>query len=226
MPKLLLAAVAALFASTAAAQMYRWVDKDGKVHYTDTPPPATAAKQVEKRTSTPSVVQSTTPYAVQEAAKKFPAVLYTHSSCKDPCAAARDLLAKRGVPFREIAVTDEKTRAELKKASGGEEVPVLTLGTRPTVGFETETWQSALDGAGYPRNAAPLAAQKAGAAKGEPAAAAKPDAPAAPSDAGKAEAPAQSAAAKPAAPAPGGRYAPLPADPKAPPPAAGAYAPK
>src|SRR4051812_41960190 len=28
--------------STASAQMYKWVDKDGKTHYTDTPPPAEA----------------------------------------------------------------------------------------------------------------------------------------------------------------------------------------
>jgi hypothetical protein len=30
-----------------AAQMYKWVDKDGKVHYTQTPPPSTAAASVK-----------------------------------------------------------------------------------------------------------------------------------------------------------------------------------
>ena len=47
-------AVAAMFvAATAGAQMYRWVDKDGKVHYTDTPPPA-ASKSVQKRATAPA----------------------------------------------------------------------------------------------------------------------------------------------------------------------------
>ena len=48
MRRLAIAVAAMLVAATAGAQMYRWVDKDGKVHYTDTPPPA-AAKSAEKR---------------------------------------------------------------------------------------------------------------------------------------------------------------------------------
>ena len=48
MKKLAIAVAAMLVAATASAQMYRWVDKDGKVYYTDTPPPA-AAKSVQKR---------------------------------------------------------------------------------------------------------------------------------------------------------------------------------
>ena len=33
-------------AGSAGAQMYKWVDKDGKVRYGDTPPPGAAAAQV------------------------------------------------------------------------------------------------------------------------------------------------------------------------------------
>src|SRR5467141_1225191 len=39
MTKALLCAVGIAFAATALAQQYRWVDKDGKVGYGDTPPP-------------------------------------------------------------------------------------------------------------------------------------------------------------------------------------------
>jgi type IV secretory pathway VirB10-like protein len=38
MRKFLLFAVAVVFAGSAAAQQYKWVDKDGKVRYGDTPP--------------------------------------------------------------------------------------------------------------------------------------------------------------------------------------------
>ena len=45
---LLLSAVVALVSSSLSAeQMYKWVDKDGKVHYTQTPPPADAAADVK-----------------------------------------------------------------------------------------------------------------------------------------------------------------------------------
>ena len=42
-PVQLFIAMAILLATaTVAAQVYKWVDKDGKVQYTDTPPPASA----------------------------------------------------------------------------------------------------------------------------------------------------------------------------------------
>jgi hypothetical protein len=40
MLRLLLLGVMLAVAAGASAQLYRWVDKDGKVRYTDTPPPA------------------------------------------------------------------------------------------------------------------------------------------------------------------------------------------
>jgi hypothetical protein len=39
MTRIVILAVMLAFAATASAQMYRWVDKDGRVHYTATPPP-------------------------------------------------------------------------------------------------------------------------------------------------------------------------------------------
>lgn len=39
MLRILILCVTLVFAANASAQMYRWVDKDGKVHYTATPPP-------------------------------------------------------------------------------------------------------------------------------------------------------------------------------------------
>lgn len=47
MKRILMAALAlALAAPLAAQQLYKWVDKDGKTHYSDTPPANQDAKQV------------------------------------------------------------------------------------------------------------------------------------------------------------------------------------
>ncbi len=163
MSKPLLAAlglVALLFAAAAPSQMYRWVDKDGKVHYTDTPPPAAAGKSAQLRSGSGNVTDSgALPYATQQAMRNFPVTIYTHETCKELCADARKLLQSRGVPFREVAITDDKGREELKKVSGGEEVPVMTAGKSVTKGFSADTWHLALDAAGYPRSGPPLAAQ-------------------------------------------------------------------
>jgi glutaredoxin len=236
MSRILLATVAFLFASAVAAQAYRWVDKDGKVHYSQTPPPRSEAAKVEKRTTGGSVVESTPlPYATQQAAKNHPVTIYTAEVCTDACSQARALLSQRGVPFREVAVTDENTRAELKKVSGGDEVPVLTVGRQVTKGYLAETWHTALDSAGYPRSGPPLAA-KAQKPEAQPAANAEAPEPAAAAQApqqssGRYAPPppsakeAQEAASQEAART--GRYAPPAGDASAPAtPATGPYAPK
>ena|SRR5262245_20328221 len=161
MSRLIVTALVALYAAGASAQMYRWVDKDGRVHYTDTPPASAAAKDVQKKSNTPSVIEtSQVPYAVQQAAQNFPVTIYTSENCGAPCKDARTLLAQRAVPFREVAVADDKSREELKRLSGGDTVPVMTVGRSPTRGFAADTWHNALDAAGYPRSAPQTAQAK------------------------------------------------------------------
>lgn len=49
-PVQILVALAILLATaTVAAQVFKWIDKDGKVHFTDTPPPADAVKGEAKK---------------------------------------------------------------------------------------------------------------------------------------------------------------------------------
>jgi Domain of unknown function (DUF4124) len=42
-----------LATATVTAQVYKWIDKDGRVQYTDTPPPASATKTEAKKLATP-----------------------------------------------------------------------------------------------------------------------------------------------------------------------------
>ena len=59
-PVQLFTAVAILLATaTVAAQVYKWVDKDGKIQYSDTPPPATATKTEAKKVDTSPAAAST-----------------------------------------------------------------------------------------------------------------------------------------------------------------------
>jgi hypothetical protein len=135
-----------------------------------------------------------------------------------------------------VAVADEKSRADLKRVSGGDEVPVLVVGKQVTKGYLADTWHTALDSAGYPRSGPPIAAK---AQKPAPEAAAKAEEPSpapaaapAPTQAGGRYAPPPPDAKEAKAQADvaarsAGRYAPLPADAKAPAaPAQGPYAPK
>jgi hypothetical protein len=166
-----------------AAQLYRWVDEKGNVEYRDTPPPKSAKKIEERKVVTSTIETSSPSYAVQQAIKNFPVTLWAYD-CGAPCTDARAHLAKRGVPYTE---KDPKPDlAAFKKLTGGDGVPVLFVGTSKVVGYQEGEWDNALDAAGYPRNAPPLAAK--------PKPAAKPDT-------AKKAAPTEQQAAAPAAPA-------------------------
>lgn len=150
----LLLVCSALACTAGAAEMYRWVDKDGKVHYTDSPPPATARKVEEKNLGgNNSVSAGDLPYATRMAAKNFPVTLYV-SNCGEPCTQARQHLAKRGIPYAAKNPASSQADADaLKKLVGTPQVPVLVVGSAsPLKGYDAASWDAALDAAGYPKS--------------------------------------------------------------------------
>ena len=66
MTKALLFAVSLAFAAAATAQQYKWVDKDGKVLYGDTPPPGVQATPLKPPAGAPA---APAPAAKKDAAK-------------------------------------------------------------------------------------------------------------------------------------------------------------
>ena len=93
-----------------AQGLYRWEDKDGRVTYSDTPPPK-EAKSSQKKSLVDNVIeQDSMSFSLKEAVRKNPVVLYT-SECGEPCQQARALLSKRGIPFSERNV-DKTTKRD------------------------------------------------------------------------------------------------------------------
>lgn len=144
----------------ARAQIYRWTDESGRSHITDTPPPP-SAKNVQKRSaSVGKVGSSPAPFSLQQAQTNFPVTLYTSPSCSEPCALARTTLNKRGVPFKEEQVWNEETNERLKKISGDNQVPVITVGRSVQKGIEPSELDALLDTAGYPKSGVPARTQQ------------------------------------------------------------------
>ncbi len=152
------AAIAACCITAAVAQtsVYRWVDKDGKVHFSDTPPPKDAKNATQRTLGGGGPDASQLPYATQMAMKKSPVTLFMSGDCGEPCDQGRELLSRRGVPYtqRNAQANAADTEA-LKKASGALQVPVLLVGESVLRGYSEESWAAALDSAGYPRSRLP-----------------------------------------------------------------------
>ncbi len=161
----------AVMIGTANAQLYKWVDKDGKVTYSDVPPPKDA-KEAKQKNYTDNITpgEAELPFSVKDAMKRNPVTLYANA-CGEACDKARAMLTARGIPFADRnPESDQAARDTLKEATGGLPVPTLTIGTRVIKGFADSEWQDALSSSGYPRtNPRPV-----------PAAPATPTAPATP----------------------------------------------
>ena len=152
---LLCGVAAAVVAAGAAAQqqVYRYVDKDGKVVYSDRSPP-TDSKEVQSKRLSPNFIENNpVPLATTQAAERFPVTLYTFA-CGAVCQNAEALLNRRGVPYTTVNVEDVKGAEQLKKLTGEQQAPVLQLGDNLFAkGFNESRWQAMLDEAGYPKTA-------------------------------------------------------------------------
>lgn len=140
------------FVGTAAFAQgaYRWIGKDGKVHYSDDLPPAEARQIEEKRLDASVVGSDKYSYETRKAAHDFPLTLYVSGTCGEPCDAARRFLKSRSVPYVEKNLKSREDFAALKTAAQSEVVPTLTAGPMVSKGFQDAAWNTLLDSAGYP----------------------------------------------------------------------------
>ena len=153
---LIMVAVWMATASTqlGAAQLYQWKDAQGRMVYSDQPPPA-SIRNAQQKSFKGSVIEVGESYAAKTAREKYPVTLYA-SACGAPCDQARQLLADRGVPFsNKDPQASPEAQADLQKLTGRLSVPVLVVGSDKVDGFESGQWQAALDRAGYPKSAQP-----------------------------------------------------------------------
>jgi len=147
----LLCAAAFVMAAPAMAQ-YKYVGPDGRVTYSDRPPPTSERVVSERKLNEPTAPATPLPFEVQQATSKYPVTLYSGERCP-PCDEARTYLRNRGVPYTEKTVTSDDDIALFKQQSPDGSAPVVAVGNRKTVGYAQSTLSALLDAAGYPQAA-------------------------------------------------------------------------
>lgn len=139
-----------LTAGTQAGEVYRFIDSQGRVHYSDQR--LVGAEEAEPlHFGQPSAPAADLPYETRRAMQTFPVTLYVSESCSSPCQSARDLLRQRGVLFSEKKIVSQEELEAFRQASGGDRVPAATVGKAWLRGFLASDWNRELDAAGYPK---------------------------------------------------------------------------
>ena len=142
-----LMSVLALTGLASAQSVYRWVDANGRVQYSDQPPPPDAKNVQQRSVSGNSIQNNELSLSTQDAQKKNPVILYV-SECGEACDAAKGYLNKRGIPHTVVDPTRSlELNKKFKEETGGDVVPVIRVGEKRLSGW------SGLYGQQFPREA-------------------------------------------------------------------------
>lgn len=188
-------------AGAQAQQVFRIVAPDGRVTFSDQPPPQGSEAKVSNALGGRAGIfgaEAALPFELRAIVSRYPVILYTGEGC-GPCTSGRSLLNARGIPFTEKTISTNDDTEALRRLSGDNSLPLLTIGGQQIKGFSDIEWGQFLDAAGYPKESVLPAAYR------------NPPATALVS-VRKQEQTAASPAAAPAAPTPAVRVAP-PAEP-------------
>jgi hypothetical protein len=153
----LLALAVAMAATAQTQQVYRYVDPEGRVVYSDKPPPPNAREAQAKRVGQNMIETSELSYSEVMAQERFPVTLYTFG-CGTVCDTASALLNKRGVPHTVVDVGQSAGADKLKRLTGGLDAPALQVGDQYATGYNEARWQNLLNDAGYPKTPPPRTA--------------------------------------------------------------------
>lgn len=139
----------------AAAQgVYRIVGPDGRVTFSDQPPPAANAAPAARTGGAAGTAGGTAlPFELRQVASRYPVVLYSGNDCA-PCNSGRNLLNARGIPYTEKTVTTAEDIEALKRLAGEASLPFLSIGAQRLRGFSDAEWTQYLNAAGYPAQSA------------------------------------------------------------------------
>lgn len=140
----------------AHAQLYKWTDEQGRLHYSDKAPDKGKVKATEIRINSyqgPAAVSSLDKAAppakpAPASAGKGQVKMLTTTWC-GYCRQARAYLTSRGIPFEDLDVEKSAQGKQEYRALKGRGVPVILVGNQRMDGYSQARLDSMLRNAGH-----------------------------------------------------------------------------
>ena len=147
MKKIIVACALLACIPASAQQIHRWVDADGRVQYSDKPPPGVKSAPVQSRVSS---------YAGTPVVSGAPSVgttrpeikMYTTDSC-GYCRQAKAFFGRQGIRYTELDVEKSAVARGEYNRLGARGVPVILVGAQRMNGYSEERLAQMLKAAGY-----------------------------------------------------------------------------
>ncbi len=135
--------VSLLSTSASVADLYKWVDENGKIHYGDSPPENVTLKKITGNVSSFDSV-SVEPFVydsglITKRKKSRQVVMYSTTWC-GVCKKAKRYFRSKKIPYTEYDIEkSEKAAREFKKLRG-RGVPVILVGESRMNGFSIQNF--------------------------------------------------------------------------------------
>ena len=130
-----------------AGEIYRWIGEGGEVHFSDTAPSDSTAKDRKIKSS---LIQDSDAEAkeIKSAPRKSAdsyriatpkeVTIYVRNTCPY-CHQVKEFLSQQGIVYKEIEVSqDREGRDEMIRISGQRGVPVIVINNKVIIGFNRQ----------------------------------------------------------------------------------------
>ena len=126
-----------LFSSFSYAEVYKWTDLDGSVHFSDKRPTSGNAEELDLKINT--YTSTSFDKSIFDVGPKV--VMYSTSSCVY-CKKARKYFNKNNIPFTDYNIQkNARAKSEYVKM-GARGVPVILVGNKRLNGFSIKGFES------------------------------------------------------------------------------------
>lgn len=140
-----------MLAFAASAQVHKWTDPSGKVHYGDRPPEDAKSEQLKVDTGSYTGPVQVTDWAAiirrkpanAPAAGSKDVVMYATSRCVH-CKRARAYFAEKGIRYTEVDVEASDANRKEFQELGGRGVPLILVGGKSMRGFSEQAFEALL----------------------------------------------------------------------------------
>ena len=134
--------VLCLLSATAVAEIYKWKDADGKVHYTDNPLEKPDAEKITLQINsyehvTISDAETASNTSQTKASKRV--IMYSTAWC-GYCKKAKKYFQENNIAYTEYDIEKDSAARQKYNELGGRGVPVILVGPKRMNGFSVEAF--------------------------------------------------------------------------------------
>lgn len=129
-----------LFPALGAAEIYKWVDESGQIHFGDKPEDKESAERVNIEINSYKMVTYDDIDFYQKSEIDKQVVMYATSWC-GYCKKARNYFKKNSISYVEYDIEKDSHAKRRYDALGGKGVPVILVGQKRMNGFSVDGFE-------------------------------------------------------------------------------------